>query len=180
MGLKGFINRISGGEKGGNVFCFVFGSDKRFVRRQMTTQGSHFQDDENRLAYFSSSEGVGTFRKKGDTGTKALGPVSIAYELTTELYSFPSLGWIPDRLATNGDTNGHHELFEDDEVLDNGWSEAFAVAHQKTNDEETKKRLTQILLLAVLGAFMMFLLIGASTGLLGNLLSGFGKVFGGG
>ena len=50
MGLKGFINRISGGSKEGNAFCFVFGPDRRFFRRKLWAQASHLQDDEHRLA----------------------------------------------------------------------------------------------------------------------------------
>ena len=181
MGLKGFLTRISGGDnKGGNAFCFVFGPDRRFFRRNFEAQGSHFQDNNNRLAYFSSPDGVGTFRKKNDSGTKALGPVSIASELTTELYSFRNLNWIPDRLRRKDDTNGHHAAFEQDEVLDNGWAEGFALAHQMQGDEETRNKLMQILLLAVLAAGALFMMVAASTGLLSNLFSGIGKAFGGG
>jgi len=144
----------------------------------MELQGSHIQDNANCLAYFTSSEGIGTFTRKVNGTTRTLGPVSLACDLITELYSFTRLGWISDRLKNNDETNGHHELFERDEVLDNGIAEGFAIAHQKQSDEETRRRLAQILLLTVLGAFFIFLVVGASTGLISNLFSGIGKVFG--
>lgn len=179
MGLGGFFRRLSGAEpKGGDAFCFVFGSDKRFVRRNMELQGSHLQDNPNCLAYFSSSEAIGTLTRKANGISRTRGPVSLACDLATELFSFNSLAWIPDRLNGNDKTNGHHELFERDEVLDNGLAEGFAIAHQKQSDEEIKRRLAQILLLTVLGAFFMFLMVGASTGLISNLFSGIGKIFG--
>lgn len=179
MGLGGLFRKLSGTEpKGGDAFCFVFGSDKRFVRRNMELQGSHLQDNPNCLAYFSSSEGIGTFTRRVNGTARTLGPVSLVCDLVTELYSFHELAWIPDRLNGNDKTNGHHEIFERDEVLDIGLAEGLAMAHRTQSDEETRKRLSQILLLTVLGAFFMFLVVGASTGLISNLFSGISKVFG--
>lgn len=185
MGVKGWLNKISGGDnKSGNAFFVVFGADRRFFRRYLESQGSHCQDNNNRLAYFSSSDAVGTLRKTVNGATKALHPVSLAFELATELYSFSGGHWIPDRLGGQKQggtgTNGHHELFERDPVLDNGLAEGFALAHQKRTDEQTRQKLMQILLVAVLAAGTLTFLVAASTGQLGNLFSGFGKVFGGG
>lgn len=175
----GLLAKLSGKEqKGGNAFVFVFGSDKRFVRRNMELQGSHVQDNVHRLAHFSSSDAIGTFMRRTNGVTRTLGPVSLAHELATELYSFRSLKWLPDRLKDNDEGDGHHELFERDEVLDNGIAEGFAIAHQKQGDDEARNRLIHILLLTMLGAFFMFLAVGASTGLISNLFSGIGKVFG--
>ena len=178
MGLGALFRKISGTEeKGGDAFCFVFGSDKRFVRRNLELQGSHIQDNKNRLAYFSASEGIGTFTRRVNGTTRTMGPVSLAYELITELYNFSGFYWINDRLNKQMGGNGQHG-FETDEVLDNGWAEGFALAHQRQNDEELKGRLSHILLLTVLGAFFMFLIIGAATGLISNLFSGISRVFG--
>ena len=178
MGLGGLLRKLSGAEpKGGDAFCFVFGSDKRFVRRNMELKGSHLQDDTNCLAYFSSSEGIGTFTRKVNGATRTMGPVSLVCDLVTELYSFHELSWIPDRLDSNDKTNGHHDYFERDEVLDIGLAEGLSKAHQTQSDEESRKRLSQVLLLTVLGAFFMFLVVGASTGLISNLFSGIGKLF---
>ena len=180
MGLGGLFRKLVGAEqKGGDAFCFVFGADKRFVRRNMELQGSHIQDNANRLAYFSSSDAIGTFTRKFNGATRTLGPVSLAYELITELYSFSGFWWINDRLAKKRGTNGHHDGYEPDEVLDNGWAAGIALAHQRKDDSETRNKLAHIFLLAVLGAFFMFLVVGASTGLISNLFSGIGKVFGG-
>ena len=65
-------------------------------------------------------------------------------------------------------------------MLDNGWAEGFALAHQMQGDEETRNKLMQILLLAVLAAGALFMMVAASTGLLSDLFSGIGKAFGGG
>lgn len=181
MGLGGLFKRLSGTDanKGGNAFCFVFGADKRFFRRTLESQGSHIQDNTNRLAYFSSPESIGTLRRQANGMTRTLGPVSVAYELITELFSFPFLNWAPDRQKQDKE-NGHHAIFEEDEILDNSWAEGFALAHQRQDNQETRNKLMQILLLAVLGTTVMFLLVAASTGVLGDFLSGIPKLFGGG
>jgi len=182
MGLGGFIKKLSGGgTKGGNAFCFVFGADKRFYCRYMESQGSHLQDNTNRLAYFSSPDANGVLSRQNNGVTRTLGPVSVAYEPITELYSFPLLGWAPDRnnKAKQGD-NGHHDIYEEDEILNNSWAEGFSLAAQQQEDTEVRNRLMMILLLAVLGAVAMFLLVASSTGLLSNFLSAIPKFFGGG
>ena len=182
MGLGQFIKKVSGGgNKGGNAFCFVFGADKRFYRRNMESQGSHLQDNTNRLAYFSSPDANGVLSRQSNGVTRMLGPVSVAYESITELFSFPFLDWAPDRnkRAEQGD-NGHHNIYEEDEILNNGFSEGFNLAAQRQDNAEVRNRLMMILLLAVLGAVAMFLLVAASTGLLSDFLSGIPKFFGGG
>ena len=180
MGIGGFLKRASGGgTKGGNAFCFVFGTDKRFYRRDMESQGSHLQDNQNRLAYFSSPGGNGVLARQYNGMVRMLGPVSVAYEPITELYSFLLLDWLPDRIQQDkvGD-NGHHDVYVEDEILNNAWAEGFSLAQQKQEDVEVRNRLMMILLLAVLGAVAMFLLVAASTGLLGDLLAGFSGFFG--
>lgn len=178
MGLRGFLARLSGADtnKGANAFCFVFGPDKRFFRRMMETAGSHLQDNTNRLAYFSSSDGIATLRKKANGVTRTMGPVSVAYEPITELYSFPFLNWPADRNKQHKDDS--HNMYEQDEILDNSWAEGFALAHQRQGNEEMRNKLMQILLLAVLGAVAMFLLVASSTGLLSDFFSGIPKFFG--
>lgn len=179
MGLGGFFKKLSGADtnKGGNAFCFVFGPDKRFFRRTMESQGSHLQDNINRLAYFSSPDANGVLSRQSNGMIRTLGPVSVAYEPITELYSFPLLNWAPDRQKRDKE-NGHHDMYEEDEILDNSWAEGFALAAQRQDNQELRGKLTQILLLAVLGAVAMFLLVAASTGLLGDFLSGIPKFFG--
>lgn len=182
MGIGGFIKKASGGgNKGGNAFCFVFGADKRFYCRDMESQGSHLQDNTNRLAYFSSPDANGVLSRQSNGVTRTLGPVSVAYEPITELYSFPLLGWAPDRnkQAKEGD-NGHHDIYEEDEILNNSWAEGFSLAAQQQDNAEVRNRLMMILLIAVLGTVAMFLLVASSTGLLSDFLTGIPKFFGGG
>lgn len=180
MGLRGLFRKISGTDtnKGANAFVYVHGADRRFSNRMMVATGSHLQDNTNRLAYFSSPSGIGTLRTKSNGATKTRGPVSIAYEVITELYSFPGLGWTPDRQKKTTGDNGQYEIYEEDEILDTSWAEGFALAAQRKDNEEIRSRLMHILLLAVLGAVTMFLLVAVSTGLLGDFLSGIPKLFG--
>lgn len=180
MGLGGFIKRLAGGDtnKGSDTFCFVFGPDRRFFRRMMELQGSHIRDNTHRLAYFSLPEGIGVLSRLSNGITRTLGPVSVAYEPTTELYSFPLLNWTPDSHKQQ-DRNNHHGPYEEDEILDNSWAEGFALAAQKQVNQELRNRLLQILLLAVLGAVAMFLLVASQTGLLSDFLSAIPKFIGG-
>lgn len=183
MGLGGSLNKLSGKDtnKGGDAFCFVFGPDKRFFRRNLESQGSHIRDNANRLAYFSSPASIGTLRRQSNGMTRTLGPVSMAYELITELYDFPNLIWAADRQKKQDKENGHHDIYyEEDEILDNSWAEGFALAHQRQDNQELRGKLLHILLLAVLGTVVMFLLVAASTGVLSDFLSGVPKLFGGG
>jgi len=182
MGFGGFLNRLSGKDnKGGDAFLFLFGTDKHFCRRHMESQGSHLQDNTNRLAYFSSPDANGVLSRQINGVERTLGPVSVAYEPITELYRFPYLNWAPDRNKPDGQGgNGHHDIYESDEILDNGFAEGFNLAAQKQDNAEIRNRLTTILLLAVLGAVAMFLLVATSTGLLSDFLSGIPKFFGGG
>jgi len=181
MGLGGLLKKVSGGgTKGGNAFCVVFGADKRFYRRYMESQGSHLQDNTNRLAYFSSPNANGVLSQQRNGVTRTLGPISVAYEPITELYSFPLLDWVPDRNKQSSHGDNGHGIYEEDEILNNSWAEGFSLAAQKQEDTEVRNRLMMILLLAVLGAVAMFLLVASSTGLLSDFLSGIPKFFGGG
>lgn len=180
MGLGGLLNKISGKDtnKGGNAFCFVFGADKRFYRRNMESQGSHIQDNASRLAYFSSPDTNGILSRQVKGMERTMGPVSVAYEPITELYAFPYHDWAPDR--TNQDGQGRNgSIYEHDEILDNSWAEGFSLAAQKQENAEVRNRLMTILLLAVLGAVAMFLMVAASTGLIGDFIEGAGQFFGG-
>ena len=180
MGLGSFLDRITGkGAKGGNALCFVFGSDKRFVQRMMELQGAHIQDNMHRMAYFTAPGANGVLSRQYNGAMRVLGPVSVAYEPIPELYSFPGLNWAADRINPEGKggSNGHHDAYEPDEILDNSWAEGFSLAQQKQEDTEVRNRLMMILLLAVLGAVAMFLLVAASTGLLNDLVSGFAGFF---
>jgi hypothetical protein len=133
------------------------------------------------LAYFSSPDANGVLSRQNNGVTRTLGPVSIAYEPITELYSFPLLDWAPDRNQQDDHGgNGHRDIYEEDEILNNSWAEGFSLAAQKQEDVEVRNRLMMILLLAVLGAVAMFLLVASSTGLLSDFLSDIPKFFGGG
>jgi hypothetical protein len=180
MGLGSFLRRVSGGSSkgGGDAFCFVFGADKRFYCRNMESQGSHLQDNANRLAYFSAPEANGVLSRQYHGVTRTLGPVSVAYEPITELYGFPHLGWLPDRNNQNGHgSDGRYDVYEEDEILNNSWAQGFSLAAQAQENTEARNRLMTILLLAVLGATAMFLLVAASTGLLNDLMSGLSGFF---
>lgn len=181
MGLGGLLRKLSGAEpKGGDAFCFVFGSDKRFVRRNMELQGTHIQDNANRMAYFTSPDSNGILSRMVNGVERILGPVNVAYEPIPELYRFPYLKWGEDRnkFAKSQD-NGHGGIYEPDEILDNSWAEGFSLAAQKQENTEVRNRLLQILLLAVLLSGALFLAIAASTGLIGNFIESAGKFFGG-
>lgn len=178
----GLISKLSGRNtnKSGDAFCFVFGSDKRFFRRTMASQGSHIQDNVNRMAYFSSPDTNGVLSRKVNGVERTLGPVNVAYELIPELYRFAYLDWAHgrDKQAGQG-SDGRQNIYEPDEILDNSWAEGFSLAAQKQEDVAVRDRLLQILLLAVLGTVAMFLLVAASTGLLSDFVSGASKFFGG-
>jgi hypothetical protein len=180
MGLGGFLKRTSGGgTSGGNAFCFVFGGDKHFYSRDMESQGSHLQDNTNRLAYFASPDANGVLARQNNGVMRTLGPVSVAFEPITELYSFRLMDWAQDRSKKEkkGD-NGRYDTYEEDEILNNSWAEGFSLAQQRQEDVEVRNKLMMILLLAVLGAVAMFLLVAASTGLLNDLMAGFSGFFG--
>jgi hypothetical protein len=146
----------------------------------MGLQGTHLQDNENRMAYFCSPNSNGVLSKDTNGMERTMGPVSIAFEPVPELYSFPSLAWAEDRTKrTRQGGNGDGPIFEEDEILNNSWAEGFSLAAQKQEDVAVRDRLMQILLLAVLGTVAMFLLVASSTGLLKDLISGAGKFFGG-
>lgn len=183
MGLKSFFQKLSGADttKTGNVFCFVFGADKHFYRRDMEAQGSHLQDNDYRLAHFSSPETTGVLSRVVNGTPRTMGPVSLAYEPIPELWMFPQQNWGPDRTrkAEAGGNGNKPMLFEDDEILDNAWSEAFSLANQRESNQETRNRLLQILLLAVLGVIAMFLLVAVSTGMLDEFVKGAKQFFGG-
>jgi len=178
----GLLGKLSGKDaKGGNALCIVFGSDKRFVRRMMELQGAHIQDNEHRMAYFSSPNSNGVLSRKKNGVERTQGPVSVAYEPIPELYSFPSLDWATDRNAEDKTSdNGHRLTYEPDEILDNSWAEGHSLAGQRQDNSETRNRLMQILLLAVLGTVAMFLLVASSTGLLSDFIEGAKGFFGGG
>ena len=182
MGLGGFIKKISGTgtNKGGDAFCFVFGSDKRFVRRNMELQGTHLQENTYRMAYFSSPDSNGVLSRIVNGVERILGPVNVAYEPIPELYRFSYLDWAPDRNKKVGQGDNGQGMYESDPILDNGFSDGFNLAAQKQDNMEVRNRLLQILLLAVLGTVAMFLLVASSTGLLSDLASSAGKFFGGG
>ncbi|MBV6342853.1 hypothetical protein [Candidatus Magnetobacterium casense] len=175
----GLFSKLSGKEpKGGDALCFVLGSDKRFFRRMMELQGTHLQDNHNRMAYFASPDSNGVLSKKVRGMERVMGPISVAYEPITELFRFRLLDWPPDRAAIEAGSNGHHETLESDEILDNSWAEGFSLAQSRQEDNEIRNRLMFILLLAVLGTVAMFLLVAASTGQLSGFIEGAGKFFG--
>ncbi|MCK4714686.1 MAG: hypothetical protein KAT35_03865 [Candidatus Aenigmarchaeota archaeon] len=155
MGLGTFFNRLSGRDtvKGTNALCFVFGEDKRFSRRTMESTGVYFQDNDNRLAYDSFPSAIGVLTRKTNGNVRTLGPVSIAYEPTSHMYSFPTLNWA-------------QEEHKEDVILDTAFAEGCARAVQREEGQEWMNRLTTVLLLAVMGAVLLVLLMAAQSGLL--------------
>lgn len=173
MGLGGFFKRLSGGDsnKEGDASIFVFGRDQHFCRRRVEAGGSHFQDNTHLLAYYSSRGCIGEHIRKSNKRARPLGPISIAYEPITGLWNFPMLDW-HEKMAVEAGKS------ESDMVLDTGSAEGFAMAAQKQDRQAWMKQLTTILLLAVLGATLMFLMIGMQTGVISNFLSAIPKFFG--
>ena len=102
-----------------------------------------------------------------------MGPISIAYEPITGLWHFPMLNWHEKMPVDAGKS-------ESDMVLDTGFAEGFATAAQKQDRQAWMRQLTNVLLLAVLGATLMFLMIGMQTGAISNFLTAIPKFFRGG
>jgi len=174
MGLGGFFKKLSGGNPGkeGDAMMFAFGRDQHFCRRTVEAGGSHFQDNDRLLAYYSSRGCIGEHMRKANRRARSLGPVSIAYEPITALWNFPMLDWNAKMPVEQGKT-------ESDMVLDTGFAEGFAMAAQKQDRAAWMKQLTTVLLLAVLGASLLFLMIGMQTGAISNFLAGIPAFIGG-
>lgn len=175
MGLGNFFKQLTGENpnKEGDALMFVFGRDQHFCRRKVEAGGSHFQDNTRLLAYYSSRGCIGEHIRKSNGRSRPLGPISIGYELITGLWSFPTLNW-HEKMAVEAGKS------ESDMVLDNGFAEGFAMAAQKQDRAAWMKQLTTILLLAVLGASLLFLMIGVQTGVIPNFLSSIPKFIRGG
>ena len=183
MGLGDFFKRLSGGDpnKEGDALMFVFGRDQHFCRRKVEAGGSHFQDNSRLQAYYSSRGCIGEHIRKSNGRTRPLGPISIGYELITGLWSFPLLNWNPKMVVTGDAGKGKGEVdSESNMVLDNGFAEGFALASQKQDRAAWMKQLTTVLLLAVLGAALLFLMIGMQTGVIPNFLSSIPRFIRGG
>jgi hypothetical protein len=175
MGLGEFFKKLSGGNpaKEGDAFMYMFGRDQHFCRRKVEAGGSHFQDNVRLLAYYSSHGCIGEQVRKVHNRTRPLGPVSIGYELITGLWDFPMLNW-HEKMAVEAGKS------ESDMVLDNGFAEGFAMAEQKESRQAWMQQLTTVLFLAVLGFFLIVLLIGMQTGVIGNFLAAIPKFIHGG
>lgn len=167
MGLKGFINKLSGRDesKGTNALCFVFGEDKRFSRREMESTGVYFQDNNNRLAYDSFPSAMGVLQRIANGNTRTLGPISLAYEPTSHMYSFPILNW-------------SQEEHKEEVILDTAFAEGCARAVQREDRQDWMNRLTTILLIAVMGAVLLLLLIAAQSGILEGVFAKIPELFG--
>jgi len=162
MGLKNLLNKFSGNDTARvvNALCYVFGEDKRYSRRNMESTGVYFQDNTNRLGYDSFPTGIGILVRKANGRERIMGPISIAYEPTSHLYSFPMLDW-------------SSEEHKEEVILDNAFAEGVARAVQREDRQEWMNRLMTIFLLAVMGGVIFLLLIAAQSGLFGNI---FGKL----
>jgi hypothetical protein len=167
MGLKGTFNRLRGNDTGNtiNALLYVFGEDKRFTRRTMESTGVYFQDKTNRLSYDSSPNAIGNYIRKLNGTSRTLGPVSLAYEPTSHLFSFPHLDW-------------SKEEHKEDVILDTAFAEGIGRAVQREDKQQWMSKLMTILLLAVMGAVLLLLLIAAQSGILNNLADKLPKFFG--
>lgn len=166
MGLKGFFNKFSGNDdaKGTNALCFVFGEDKRFARRNMESTGIFFQDNNNRLAYDSFPSAIGVFTRTANSNTRTLGPISLVYEPTSHMFSFPTLRW-------------SQEEHKEDIILDTAFAEGCARAVQREDRQDWMNKLTTILLVAVMGAVLLLLLIAAQSGILEGVFAKLPELF---
>jgi len=171
----GLFSKLTGGNpnKQGDALMYVFGRDQHFCRTYVDARGSHFQNDERLLAYYSSPGCLGEHRQKVNGRVRPLRPVTIAYELITGLWTFPMLDW-HEKITVE---KGHSES---DMVLDNGFAEGFAEAAQKQEKAAWMGKLTTILLLAVVGFLLIVLLIGMQTGVISNFLAAIPKFLTGG
>lgn len=171
----GFLSKLTGGNpnKQGDALMYVFGRDQHFCRTYVEARGSHFQNNERLLAYYSSPGCLGEHCRKVNGHVRPLGPVTIAYELITGLWNFPMLNWHEKITVEKGKS-------ESDMVLDNGFAEGFAEAAQKQDKADWMKQLTTIMMLAVAGFLLIILLIGIQTGVIGNFLAGISKFLPGG
>lgn len=161
MGLKSLINRFSGNDvvKGTNALCYVFGEDKRYSRRNMESTGVYYQDKTNRLGYDSFPTAIGILERKANGKSRTLGPISIAYEPTSHMFSFPMLDW-------------SSEEHKDDVILDTAFAEGCSRAVQREDRKEWMDRLMTIFLLAVAGGVILLLLIAIQSGVLGDFFTG--------
>jgi len=160
----GLISKLRGndGIKSADAMLYVFGEDKRYSRRNMESTGVYFQDNNNRLGYNSFPSAIGVLLRKINGRARTLGPISIAYEPTSKLYSFPNLDWSA-------------EEHKEDVILDNAFAEGCARAVQRDERQEWMNRLMTIFLLAVMGGIILILLIAGQSGILGDI---FGKLGG--
>lgn len=160
MGIKSAINKLRGKDTGDlvNAVLYVIGEDKRFSRRTMESTGVYFQDRTNRLSYDSLPEAIGTYTRVINSIPRMLGPISIAYEPTSNMYSFPNLDWCA-------------ENHKEEVILDTALAEGLGRAIQREDKQQWMNKLTTILLLAVLGAILLLLLIAAQSGVLANLFA---------
>jgi len=163
MGLKRMVNTLSGNDAGKaiNALLYVFGEDKRYSKRNMESTGVYFQDNHNRLGYDSFPTGIGVLTRKANGRSRTLGPISIAYEPTSKLYSFSALDW---------STEEHKE----DVILDTAFAEGCARAIQREDRQEWMNRLMTIFLLAVMGGIILILLIAAQSGIFGDIFGQLG------
>lgn len=175
MGLGDFFKRLSGGNptNNGDALMYVFGRDQHFCRRKVEAGGSHYQDNERLLAYYSSRGCIGEHVRKSNNRARPMGPITVGYELITGLWDFPMLTWHEKMAVEQGKT-------ESDMVLDTGFAEGFAMAAQRQDKAAWMKQLTTVLLLTVLGASLLFLMIGMQTGAISNFLSAIPRFIGGG
>lgn len=166
MGLKGFFNKLSGNDdgKGISALCFVFGEDKRFARRNMESTGIFFQDNANRLSYDSFPSAIGVLTRTANSNSRTLGPISLAYEPTSQMFSFPTLAW-------------SEEKHKEDVILDTAFAEGCSRAVQREDAQDWMNRLTTILLVAVMGAVLLLLLIAAQSGILQGVFARIPELF---
>jgi hypothetical protein len=156
----GLINRLRGNDTVNTIsaLLYVFGEDKRFTRRTMESTGVFFQDTTNRLSYDSSPNAIGVYSRRINGTARTLGPVSIAYEPTSKLLSFPTLDW-------------SEQKHKEDVILDTAFAEGISRAVQREDRQQWMGKLTTILLLAVMGAVLLLLLMAAQSGILGSLFA---------
>ena len=163
MGIRSWITGGNPG-KGGDAKGYMFGRDQHFRRAYVEAEGSHLQDNERLLAYYTAPGCIGEETQKVSGQARPLGPIFVGYELITGLWNFSTGGWQPKMETKQGKS-------ESDMVLDLGFAEGFAEASQKQDKVAWMKQLTTILLLVALGFLLIILLIGIQTGVIGNFLS---------
>ena len=137
--------------------CFVFGEDGRIQDKALVSTGAFFLDKDNKFAYDSVPESMGTLvihDKKGKTTVN--GQCAILYENSAQPYIFPKNEWADD---CQSKTN----------ILRDGRSEGIGIVEGEIESNAKWERWMPVLYvcLAILG--LLTIIISITSGMFNNV-----------